>query len=103
MPLRSPLYEYDYDDTRSVGRFVPPRRSVLPRNGVGFACLPRKIDRSWRSFPFNESFKRLPLRHHLPSIPTRDVQIGIFASWLQNLIIKILQYNYLKKKLLKIF
>lgn len=46
MPLRSPLYEYDYDDTRSVGRFVPPRRSVLPRNGVGFACLPRKIDRS---------------------------------------------------------
>lgn len=42
----APLYEYDYDDTRSVGRFVPPRRSVLPHNGVGFACLPRKIDRS---------------------------------------------------------
>lgn len=42
MPLRS-VYEYDYDDTRSVGRFVPPRRSVLPRNGVGFARLPRKL------------------------------------------------------------
>lgn len=32
-------YEYDYDDDCSVGRFVPPRRSVLPRNGVGSARI----------------------------------------------------------------
>lgn len=69
MPLRS-VYEYDYDDTRSVGRFVPPRRSVLPRNGVGFACLPRKLIAA-HAFPLltnlnrHESSLSSPSFHHI--------------------------------------
>lgn len=96
MPLRS-VYEYDYDDTRSVGRFVPPRRSVLPRNGVGFACLPRKLIAA-------DAFSRLTNLLNVSSLSSPPIDshtgstIGIFISrsWLQNLII--ILHNYFKFK-----